>query len=152
MLCAQLRLWSLCGEYWSPWRKHVHQPFKMSKVCLMSVVENSETSDASMRTAASRAVTQVLTVNNTTTEIRFGVDEYILVPAVIDRTAASHWLSSMRRVEGVSLQFGKPGPTAKLKGANRLTSRSRRVPLSTALGLLDSGVKGEITVTRKQGS
>ena len=118
----------------------------------MSVVENSETSDASMRTAASRAVTQVLTVNNMTTEIRFGVDEYILVPAVIDRTAASHWLSSMRRVEGVSLQFGKPGPTAKLKGANRLTSRSRRVPLSTALGLLDSGVKGEFTVTRKQGS
>ena len=47
----------------------------MSKVSLMSVVENSETSDASMRTAASRAVTQVLTVNNMTTEIRFGVDE-----------------------------------------------------------------------------
>ena len=45
----------------------------------MSVVENSETSDASMRTAASRAVTQVLTVNNMTTEIRFGVDEYIPV-------------------------------------------------------------------------
>ena len=50
----------------------------------MSVVENSETSEASMRTAASRAVTQVLAVNSRTTEIRFGVDEYILVPAVID--------------------------------------------------------------------
>ena len=118
----------------------------------MSVVENSETSEASMRTATSRTVTQVLTVNAKTTEIRFGEDEYLLVPATIDRTAASQWLASMRRIDGVSLQFGKPGATAKLKGANRLAPKARRVPLSTALGLLDSGVRGEITVTRKQGS
>ena len=117
----------------------------------MSVVENSEISEAYTQTVLSRTVTRVLTVNSTTTEIRFGLDEFILVPAVIDRTAASHWLSSIRRVEGVSLQFGAPGPTAMLKGTHRFGSRSTSVPLSTALGLLDSGVRGEIRVTRKQG-
>ena len=118
----------------------------------MSVVENSETSKASLRTAPSHTVTQVLPVNKKTTEIRFGQDEYILVPAAIDQAAASQWLASMRRIEGVSLQFGEPGPIAKLKGANRLSSRSRPVPLSAALGLLHRGVRGKITVNRKQGS
>ena len=118
----------------------------------MSVVENPKSPGGCVPTATSRTVTQVLTVNTTTTEIRFGINEFILVPAVIDRTAASHWLSSMRRVERVSLQFGAPGPTATLKGTHRFGSRSTSVPLSTALGLLDSGVRGEIRVTRKQGS
>tara|TARA_B100001123_G_scaffold430393_1_gene550274 strand:- start:74 stop:391 length:318 start_codon:yes stop_codon:yes gene_type:complete len=105
-----------------------------------------------MPKTAGAAITEVRVVDEKISEIRFGTDDYLLVPACIDRAAASQWLASMRRVEGVELQFGKPGPTARLKGATRVPSRSRGVPLSTALGLLDKGVKGKITITRNQDS
>ena len=115
----------------------------------MSVMENAETSEPSMRPAPRCVINEVLEINYRTSEIRYGDDEYILVPASIDRAGALRWLSSMRRVESVEIQFGKPGPVARLKGANRISQSCKKVQLSTALGLLDRGVRGQITVNRK---
>ena len=115
----------------------------------MSVIETAETSEPSMPPATRCVINEVLEINDRTSEIRYGDDEYILVPASIDRAGALRWLSSMRRVESVEIQFGKPGPVAKLKGANRISQSCKTVQRSTALGLLDRGVRGQITVNRK---
>ena len=130
---------------------YLTRSLQISKVCLMSVVENSEISEAYTQTVLSRTVTRVLTVNSTTTGNSFRIRR-IHIGTCSYRSDCSESLAlSIRRVEGVSLQFGAPGPTATLKGTHRFGSRSTSVPLSTALGLLDSGVRGEIRVTRKQG-
>ena len=115
----------------------------------MSIVENPDTPGPSMRAAPRCVINEVLAIDDRTSEIRYGNDEYILVPVPIDHVGARQWISSMRRVDGVELQFGKPGPIAKLKGANRISTSCKTVQLSTALGLLDSGVRGQIRVNRK---
>jgi len=122
---------------------------KMSKVCLMSVVENPETPGPSMRAAPRSVINEVVAIDDRTSEIRYGNGEYILVPVPIDRVRARQWISSMRRVDGLELQFGKPGPIARLKGASRISTSCKTVQLSTALGLLDSGVRGQITINRR---
>jgi hypothetical protein len=118
----------------------------------MSVVENPETSGPSMRAAPRCVINEVVAIDERTSEIRFGDSEYILVPAPIDRTGASQWLASMRRVDSVELEFGMRGAVAQLKGANRVSKSSKTVQLSTALGLLDSGVRGQITIKRGEAS
>jgi hypothetical protein len=115
----------------------------------MSIVEKPETSASAGRAAHRSAITKVLAIGDRTSEIRYGKDEYILVPVPIDHVGARQWMSSMRRVDRVELQFGKPGPIAKLRGTNRVTTSCKTVQLSTALGLLDSGVVGRITVNLK---
>ena len=114
----------------------------------MSVVENPEASGPSTRAAQRRVVNEVVAIDERTSEIRFGDNEYLLVPVPINQIGASRWRASMRRVDSVELQFGVPGPVAKLKGANRISKRCTTVQLSTALGLIDSGVRGQITIKR----
>tara|TARA_Y100001970_G_scaffold163818_1_gene200161 strand:- start:8490 stop:8846 length:357 start_codon:yes stop_codon:yes gene_type:complete len=115
----------------------------------MSVVENPETPGPSMRAAPRSVINEVVAIDDRMSEIRYGNDEYILVPVPIDHAGARQWISSMRRVDGLELQFGKPGPVARLKGANRISTVCKSVQLSTALGLLDKGVRGDITINRK---
>jgi len=118
----------------------------------MSIVEKPEASTSTRRAAHRSAITKVVAVDDRTSEIRYGKDEYILVPVPIDHEGARQWMSSMRRVDRVELQFGKPGPIARLRGTSRVSASCKTVRLSTALGLLDSGVGGRITINLKDAS
>jgi len=114
----------------------------------MPIVENPETPGPSGEAAPRCVINEVVAIDERTSEIRFGDNQYLLVPVPIDRTGASQWRASMRRVDSVELQFGMPGAVAKLKGANRVSKSCTTVQLSTALGLIDSGVRGQITIKR----
>ena len=118
----------------------------------MSTVENPETSGPSGEAAPRCVINEVVAIDERTSEIRFGDNEFLLVPVPIDRTGAGQWRGSMRRVDGVELQFGMPGSVAKLRGANRVSKSCTTVQLSTALGLIDSGVRGQIVIKRDEGS
>ena len=114
----------------------------------MSVVENPEASGPSVRAVQRRVVNEVVAIDERTSEIRFGDNEYLLVPVPINRIGANQWRASMRRVDSIELQLGMPGPVAKLQSSNSISKRCTTVRLSTALGLIDSGVRGQITIKR----
>ena len=96
-----------------------------------------------------RRITDVAAVNYHVAEIRFGKSDFLLIPAPIDSRSAQRWVSCMRRIDAIKFQFSEEGLSARLNGVGRLRRTTRTVPLATALGLLDRGVPGWVSLLEK---
>lgn len=96
-----------------------------------------------------RRITDVAAVNDHVAEIRFGKSDFLLIPAPIDYRSAQRWVSCMRRIDAIKFQFSEDGLSARLNGVGRLRRTTRTVPLATALGLLDRGVPGWVSLPEK---